>query len=221
MASNSQPTNKSLFQQILANLKPHIGLKPAGENYWRMLGAELDKISVQSGDVTANVTQIVNQILGGDGGNGNGPANQPDDSSESAPILSGHSVTVGDALYFSGGSVGLADASNADRLCDGLCVKLTTINGVTRAWWISNENKIKVKLAAGETGLTPGVPLYLSAITPGAMTASANQTAAVTHQQCARFVRLAQDSNGNFMSSVAIANVHIIPPSSLPVSSAL
>lgn len=205
---------------------------------WLQLGEELDKVYGSVGQLTNEIRSIVEtgqpggggggtdpggggDTGGGSGGGGGGGGNPNTTAEKHAPILSGHAVVQGSMLYFSGGSVGLADASNADRICDAYCTRIGFVNGNPRAYWKVTQEMVKVKLAADQSGLTPGQSLYLSSTTPGALSADAQEELAVVHQHCARFVTLATDSNGNALAGVAIADVHIIPPASLPVSAAL
>jgi hypothetical protein len=176
----------------------------------RQLGEELDKLTAfQSGGSSTTVNNsISNTTVTGSGGTTTAP------DEELSPVLTGANVKGGTVLYFSGGACGAACSSNVDRAADAVCVRIVQASGLRAVY--KHSGPMVVSLATGQTTLTRGNKLYLSASEPGTLTADANEEAALFHQQCGWFLSYTPSPDGSFTYRLANVSVGIIPPASLP-----
>ncbi len=197
---------RTTFQELCGLLVP----PDAPPNHpMRLLGEELDKLTVQQnggGSTTVNNSTSVTNVSGG--------GTSTTDTDELAPVIAGANVKGGTVLYFSGGACGPACANNADRMADAVCSKIVQLSGIRAAY--RHSGVMVAILATGQTSLSRGKKLYLSAVEPGTLTADANEEAALFHQQCGWFLNYEPSPNGSYGYKLAKVQVGIIPPASLP-----
>jgi hypothetical protein len=176
----------------------------------RQLGEELDKLTaLQSGGSSTTVNNsISNTTVTGSGGT----ATAPDE--ELSPVLTGANVKGGTVLYFSGGACGEACSNNVDRAADAVCVRIVQASGLRAVY--KHSGPMVVSLASGQTTLSRGNKLYLSASEPGTLTADDSEAAALFHQFCGRFIAYATDASGTPSYRLARASINIGDVASMP-----
>lgn len=111
----------------------------------------------------------------------------------------------------------LSDASNTARRADAICIG-TVYRGGERRLVCIRRKRTRVRMAAGAMP-TVGSDLFVSALTPGALTDNPSESPTRKFsQRVGKYITQATNSMNQLQDGVAIADVDFPPASSLPAA---
>jgi hypothetical protein len=117
-------------------------------------------------------------------------------------VMTGQTVLPGTIIFFSSGVCGPASAANNGRVAKAFCTAVSSASGASQCTY-THAGPVVAKLAAGQTSLTRGDSLYLSAITPGALTGSSEETESLYNQECGVFISYVNTTHANVFGRIS------------------